>query len=184
MNFIDIILLVPLIWGLYKGFSKGLVVEVASLLALILGVWCAVHFSEFAASVLVVNLGFNISDSYLSAVSFAVTFLVVALAIVFVSRIIDKLLSAVALGGVNKFLGAIFGGAKAFLLVAILLFFVNQLDQKMHFIGEEKKVESLFYNPMVGLIEEWLPKLDIEKIKNGIKDEMPEMDNNSKETVV
>lgn len=168
MNYLDIIILVPLLWGLYKGFTRGLVVEVASLAALILGVWCALQFSEFTATVLVNNVGLDISESYLAPVSFAVTFLVVALVIVAVSRIIDKLLSAIALGSINKLFGAIFGGVKVFLIVAILLFFVNGLDSKMNVIDEGKKDESLLYRPLTGFIDEMLPKIDIEKIKESV----------------
>lgn len=168
MNYLDIIILVPLIWGIYKGFNRGLVVEVASLAALVLGVWCALHFSELTAKILVNNIGIDISASYLSPVSFAVTFLVVAIAIVAVSRMIDKLLSAIALGGINKLFGAVFGGAKVFLVMAILLFFVNGLDKKTNFIDETKKDESLLYRPLIGFIEDMLPKLDIEEIKKSV----------------
>lgn len=168
MNYLDIIILVPLIWGIYKGFNRGLVVEVASLAALVLGVWCALHFSEFTAKVLVNNVGLDISASYLSPISFAVTFLMVAVAIVAVSRMIDKLLSAIALGGINKLFGAVFGGVKVFLIVAILLFFVNGIDKKAHFISQEKKEASMLYLPLIGFIEEMLPKLDIEEIKKTV----------------
>lgn len=168
MNYLDIIILVPLVWGVYKGFNRGLVVEVASLAALILGVWCAIRFSELTAKILVNNVGLNISASYLSPVSFAVTFLVVAVAIVAVSRMIDKLLSAIALGGINKLFGAAFGGVKVFLIMAILLFFVNGIDKKVNFIPDEKKDESLLYMPLIGFIEQMVPKLDIEEIKKSV----------------
>jgi len=169
MNYLDIIILVPLVWGVYKGFNRGLVVEVASLAALVLGVWCALRFSELTAAILVNNFGLDISASYLAPVSFAVTFLIVAIAIVVVSRMIDKLLSAIALGGINKLFGAVFGGAKVFLILAILLFFVNGLDQKANFIQEEKKDESMLYRPLIGFIEQMLPKIDLEEIKEGVK---------------
>lgn len=168
MNYLDIIILVPLIWGIYKGFNRGLVVEVASLAALVLGVWCALHFSEFTAKILINNVGLEISESYLSPISFAVTFLVVAIAIVAVSRLIDKLLSAISLGGINKLFGAVFGGAKVFLIMAILVFFVNGIDKRANFIQEDKKNESLLYLPLIDFIEQMLPKLDIEEIKKNV----------------
>ena len=168
MNFLDVIILIPLIWSMYKGFNRGLVVEVASLLALVLGVWCAIHFSEFTAGVLINEVGLSISERYITPVSFAVTFLVVAMVIVAVSRLIDKILSAIALGGINKLFGAIFGGLKALLILAILIYYVNIIDSKTNFIPEQKKQESLFYNPLIGLIEEVLPRLDVEKIKESL----------------
>ena len=168
MNYLDIIILAPLVWGVYRGFSKGLVIEVASLLALIAGIWCAVHFNAMAASILINDLNLNITDRYLAPVAFAVTFLAVALLIVLVSRIVDKILSAVALGGINKLFGAIFGGLKAFLIVAVVLFFVNQIDTKYGFLSSEKKSSSILYERMVELVEDWLPKIDINKIKKDL----------------
>ena len=45
MNFIDIILIIPIIWFIYKGFKKGFIIEIASLIALFLGIYVAIHFS-------------------------------------------------------------------------------------------------------------------------------------------
>jgi membrane protein required for colicin V production len=46
MNYLDIILAIPLLWGLYKGVSKGIIKELASLVALIVGIYGAVHFAD------------------------------------------------------------------------------------------------------------------------------------------
>ena len=46
LNYFDLIVGVGLLYGAIKGFSRGLVVEVASIVALILGVWGALSFSE------------------------------------------------------------------------------------------------------------------------------------------
>lgn len=170
MNYLDVIILAPIVWGLYRGFSKGLVIEVASLIALVAGIWCALHFNEAAASILVNDLSINISEHYLAPVSFALTFIAVALVIVFVSRIIDKILSAVALGGINKLFGAVFGGAKAFIILAVVLYFVHQVDSKYEFLNAEKKESSVFYEKMVGLVEEWVPKIDLDEIKEELPD--------------
>ena len=46
MNTFDIIIAVLLLFGFIRGLFKGLFVEVASLAALIGGVYGAIHFSE------------------------------------------------------------------------------------------------------------------------------------------
>jgi membrane protein required for colicin V production len=50
MNYIDIIIGIVLIVSAISGFRKGLIVEVASLAALILGIWGAIHFSGIRLS--------------------------------------------------------------------------------------------------------------------------------------
>ena len=49
MNYFDIIFVIPLLWGAYKGFSKGFVLEIASFVALGLGVWGGLKFSYLSA---------------------------------------------------------------------------------------------------------------------------------------
>ena len=41
MNYIDIVILLFLLYGAFRGFSKGLIIEVATLAGLILGVFIA-----------------------------------------------------------------------------------------------------------------------------------------------
>ena len=52
MNILDIILGGILAWGAIRGFQKGLILQVASLVALVLGVYCSVEFSHIAADFL------------------------------------------------------------------------------------------------------------------------------------
>ena len=42
MNFLDIVIGLLLVWGLFKGLKNGLFVEIASLAALIAGIYGAI----------------------------------------------------------------------------------------------------------------------------------------------
>ena len=55
MNTLDIIFLIPLLWFAYKGFVNGLVVELASLIALLLGVYLSFRFSVFVGDKIGLN---------------------------------------------------------------------------------------------------------------------------------
>ena len=59
MNIIDIILILPIIWFAYAGFKRGLIIELASLVALILGIYAALYFSFYAENFLenIFNMG-------------------------------------------------------------------------------------------------------------------------------
>ena len=52
INLLDIILLIPLLWFGYNGYKKGLIIEIASLAAFILGLYFAFYFSDFTAEYL------------------------------------------------------------------------------------------------------------------------------------
>ena len=79
MTVIDIVLGALLLFGLVRGLFKGLFVEVASLLALVLGVYGAIHFSNFAADFLQSRTDW--SEKTINITAFAITFVVIVLAI-------------------------------------------------------------------------------------------------------
>ncbi|MBU3928592.1 MAG: CvpA family protein, partial [Bacteroidetes bacterium] len=88
INFLDIILVIPLLLFTYSGFKKGLIIEVATLAALILGLYFAFYFSEFATEIL--DNWFSIDPAYLTVIAFIVTFTVVMLLVIAIGKIIEK----------------------------------------------------------------------------------------------
>ena len=50
MNYVDVIILLPLIYGAYKGFTSGLIVEMSTLFALILGVFISLKYGSVTES--------------------------------------------------------------------------------------------------------------------------------------
>lgn len=146
MNIIDILLAIPLLWAIYKGFTKGLIIEVATLVALILGIYGALHFSDFTASFIRDRLDYD--SRYMGYISFVVTFLVIVIGVNIIGRLLDKVVEVVALGFVNRILGVVFSLAKAVLILCIVVNLVDRLDQRFNFISKEKKEKSLLYEPL------------------------------------
>lgn len=120
MNSLDLILAVPLLWGAYKGFQKGLIHEVATFVALFAGVYGALHYSGIAEPYLKSALGPD--PDHLPIIAFATTFLAILIVVHFLGRILDRLIKWVALGMVNRLLGALFGFLKiALFIIGILI---------------------------------------------------------------
>ena len=121
MNYLDIIIGILLLLGLFKGLKNGLLIEVASLIALVLGIYGAIHFSYYAVDFLTEKVDWSIQAINLAA--FAVTFIIIVLVITLAGRILTKVASLAMLGIVNRILGAAFGLLKsAFILSVILMF--------------------------------------------------------------
>lgn len=152
MNYLDILLLLPLLYGAYKGFSRGFVIEVATLLGLILGVYIAIKFSNYTENILRDFL--DISSKYLSYIALSVTFLLVVVAIYLLGKMLTKLVDIVSLGLVNKLLGTVLGVAKSFVILCIILLIVDALDDKFQFMNKEVKENSLFYNPFLNFAQQ------------------------------
>ena len=52
MVLLDYIVLIPLCWFAFMGFKRGLIYELTSILALVLGVWASYRFSDTVALLL------------------------------------------------------------------------------------------------------------------------------------
>ena len=152
MNYLDILLLLPLLYGAYKGLSRGFVIEVATLLGLILGVYVAIKFSDYTENILRDFL--DISSKYLSYIALSVTFLLVVVAIYLLGKMLTKLVDIVSLGLVNKLLGTVLGIAKSFVILCIILLIADALDDKFQFMNKEVKENSLFYNPFLNFAQQ------------------------------
>jgi membrane protein required for colicin V production len=71
MNILDIIILILLVIFTIQGFRKGLVAELSSLVALVLGVYIAFYFSDVTADFL--REFFGIDNKYLKSIAFVLT---------------------------------------------------------------------------------------------------------------
>ncbi|MEZ5198965.1 MAG: CvpA family protein [Bacteroidales bacterium] len=147
MNYIDIILIIPIIWFAYQGFRHGLIIELASLVALILGIYAAMYFSHYAGNFLTNSLG--IETEYLPVISFILTFVVVVILVYVVGKILEKLINMVALGFLNKMAGAVFGMLKATVLLSIIILILNHFNDNL--ISKEKQEGSYLYAPVAGI---------------------------------
>ena len=101
MSIIDIILAALLLFGFIRGLFKGLFVEIASLLALVLGIYGAIHFSNYAATFLQAKVDWD--EQAINVTAFAITFVVIVLAIALAGKALTKLANFAALGILNNF---------------------------------------------------------------------------------
>src|SRR5690606_16214148 len=107
MNIIDIILLVFLLFGFIRGFIKGFFVELASLVGLIAGIYGALHFSYIFVDLLEGWISWE--KKYIELSAFGITFILIVVAVALLGKLLTKISNIIALGLVNKFLGALFG---------------------------------------------------------------------------
>lgn len=147
MNYFDYLLLLPLVYGLYRGFTKGFIVELASLVALVAGVYGAMHFSSFTFEYLSEIV--EIETSYLQLASYGLTFLLIVLVVTLTGKILTLLVKMVALGLINRLMGAVFGGLKVLLILSVLLMFFDRLNNQFGLVKEEVLDASVLYKPML-----------------------------------
>ena len=147
MNYFDYILIVPVLYGLYRGFTKGLVLELASLMALVAGIYGAMHFSSITFGYLSEVL--EVEAAYLQLASYGLTFLLIVLVITLTGKILTMLVKLVALGFVNRLMGAVFGGIKALLILSVLLMFFDRINNQFGIVKDEVVNASILYSPIL-----------------------------------
>jgi len=155
VNYLDIIFMVPLIWAGFRGFKKGLIIEVSALIAFGFGIWGGIHFSDFVAEL----LSNSIESKYVPLVSFAITFILIVAAVFVLGKMLEKAVNLVQLKLVNKVTGAVFGVAKIVLVISVLLVIVNSFDQKSNIVPKDLKENSLLYKPLSDVSLKVIPAL-------------------------
>lgn len=148
MNLVDIILIVPLAYGLIKGLYKGLINELASLIALLAGVAIAYTFYPSFGAKLQENFLSSVSPTELNIISFSLIFLLAALTVFLIGKMVTKLLSALALGLFNRFLGGVFGFLKVLLILLMITALINPIIQKQSFYEDSLLQQSIVYQKL------------------------------------
>jgi membrane protein required for colicin V production len=157
MNFVDILILIPLGYAAWKGFQHGLIIEIFTLLALLVGIYAGVHFSDFTASWL--KNTFNWQSDYLPVVAFTLTFLGIGAMVYFAGKMLEQVVKVTNLTPVNKFFGIVFAVLKMLYFVSVFLVVLESYDEKGDFLPPRMKKTSLLYQPLLKISTTTIPAL-------------------------
>lgn len=145
---IDVILAVLLVLAAIKGYQRGLIVGVFSLIAIIVGLAAAMKLSTIAAGY--IGNTVNVSDKWLPVISFIAVFIVVVLLIRLGANLIQKAVEAMSFGFLNRLGGILFYAVIFIIVYSILLFYAEQV-QLIQPATIQKSVTYSFIQP-------WGPK--------------------------
>ena len=146
MNSIDYLLLIPILVGFIIGLFKGLVRELASLAAIVLGIYGAKLFSPVISTALLQKQIHSVQVA--NAVAYVLVFIAIAVGLLIVARWIDKFFDAVSLSTMNKLAGGLFGALKFALLMSILVNVFDAIDSKFQLVHKETKNSSILLEPV------------------------------------
>jgi membrane protein required for colicin V production len=122
---IDFAFIMMMALACYKGYSKGLIVAVFSLLAFIIGLAAAIKLSAVVAGWLGTQV--SVSQQWLPLLSFAFVFIVVALLVRLGAKFIEKTVQFAMLGWINKLGGILFFAVLYTIILSIILFYAEQI---------------------------------------------------------
>ncbi len=146
MSLLDIILGLLLVWGLWKGLKNGFIIELASIVALIAGIYGAIHFSYYAGDYLSQSIDWE--ERYISLTAFVITFILIVIIVNVLAKLLTKIASFVMLGWLNRLAGGVFGVVKVAVILGALLVFFDRVNTSAGLVKDENMEQSVLYEPI------------------------------------
>jgi membrane protein required for colicin V production len=157
--------MVLLIYGVFRGFTRGFIMQLTLLVAFIIGAFAALKLSGFTARILENRISISAESLYI--VAMAITFLLVFVGINLVGKMMEKFAENAELSLVNRLLGVIFSVGKVIIITGVILSFVDRVDSRVHLLPKNSREHSLFYKPFVSITTTIFPSLKAPKQSAG-----------------
>jgi membrane protein required for colicin V production len=142
---LDVIGIIMISLFFIRGYTRGIIVAAFSVIAILLGVLCALKLSaSFAAWMLAMGY---ITSGWAQVVSYALLFFVVVLIVRLIARLLQKAAEGIMLGLINKLIG---GLLYAF-LGAVLWSSALWIGTRMNMITPEMIASSKTYPWLAGM---------------------------------
>ncbi len=146
---IDLVFVAIVLLALVKGYTRGLIIAVFSLVALIAGAAAAVKLSALVASWLKSSI--HAGARWLPVIAFVLVFLAVVLLVRLGAKALEKMVEMALLGWANRVAGMLLYFVVYTVILSIALFYA----EKVHLIAAETIAGSKTYP----FIQPWGPKL-------------------------
>ena len=158
MSIVDIIIIIPLIWGAFRGLKNGFLLEAATLAGLVAGIFLAVIAADVIGRIIVAMVNWN--PIPFKILAFVITFVLVVIALKFFAKVVEQMLKAVNLNFINRLAGLVIGILKFAFILSILMIFVNYLNPHITVLPENVREKSFLLPYIENLIHYILPAKD------------------------
>ena len=132
MNLVDLIIIAIIGFGIIRGYSKGLIIELSSFFGIFISFFIAGNVDNLLSNE--ISAFISVNSNLLNTISFIVIFILSYLIIIYLAKGFTKLAKVVYLGLLNSVLGGVFGGLKLLLILLIItkiIFSLNLLSNNV-----------------------------------------------------
>ncbi len=132
MNLIDLIIIAIIGFGIIRGYSKGLIIELSSFFGIFISFFIAGNVDNLLSNE--ISAFISVNSDLLNTISFIIIFIFSYLLIIYLAKGFTKLAKVVYLGLLNSLLGGVFGGLKLLLILLIItkiIFSLNLLSNNI-----------------------------------------------------
>jgi membrane protein required for colicin V production len=162
LSYIDIALIVLLIFGAYNGYKEGFLMGLFSVLAVLLGILGG--FKLMGNAMVLLDQQFNIDETVLPYIAFAVVFILVVVVVNLIGKSIRASLDEDFLGKADQSAGALLGIFKTAFMLSVGLWIIQSLKVNL----PDKWTENAWLYPKLSVlapsvaqwVSEYLPLFD------------------------
>lgn len=141
-----------------RGVINGFVREFLGLVGIVGGVYVASVYAESVGSWISANVYAFKNPSAITLIGFLVLLVGIWVIALLIAEVLQKLINLSALGVVNRLLGFAFGALKVFMVFAIIIAALTNIQFARSFI--ERKTQNSYLYPMLKSTGEAIIKLD------------------------
>ena len=146
LHTLDLLILVVLAFGLVRGFTTGVIRQIASLIGLVAAFLVGVRFMQPGGEMLTTSLG--LAEGVSPLLAFVLLFAAVQLTLLGVVRFVEGVIGFLQLSAVNRVLGGLIGASKVALLLSLVFLALNFFG----YPGDKARKASLFYDPVASAL--------------------------------
>ena len=155
MNYLDVIIAILFIIAIVSGYRKGFIHQLASLAALILGIFLAVKFSKLISPFLQEH--FTSSANVAKVLAFVAVFVIVMILVHLLGRFLEKTFDEIELGPLNKIVGSVFSVIKMLLIISSIMILLKLSIIKFNWPNQIDREKSYLYKPVESIVPAIFP---------------------------
>ena len=151
--------MLPLLFAAWWGFTKGLIIEIASVLAMVFGIYGAVLFADITAKYLSDSLDYHSSNLHL--IAFLLTFIAIVVAVFFMAKTMEAIVAITGLSIANRIAGAVFGIIKMAIILSGIIYILNEHQLMQKWLSNTIREQSLLLEPVTVVAAKIVPKVKL-----------------------
>ncbi len=129
MNTLDIVLLALLLFGAFKGYQKGFLLEAVAILSFLLGIIGGFKLLHWGMSVL--DERFDINGELLPYLSFILIFISIVILVNLLGKVVKRIVDMTLLGSVDNLAGALLAVFKWAFGISVVFWLSNSFGLNM-----------------------------------------------------
>lgn len=158
VNWLDILIVLPLAIGLVRGLMNGFISEIIAIAVVVFGVLGSRMFAgNFSVWLL---QQFAWPKEVCEVVAYVLLFLAIAIVLSIIAKVLTKLMQAIHLGWANRLLGGVIGALKYGLIVLVAVFAMDTANKHFHWLDNSEIVKtSVIYPHAVQVTSRIMPEV-------------------------